>query len=598
MKSHSCAKLRRVRRLTVEDVENSTKALELQLLRVIYLHGFSLASVNVSLNSPLSTNTNDVWHSPSGEFAFGFRPLNNDTDPNSKVFMVAIWYDMIPDKTVVWSARNGYELITGAMLDDGNFVLLNGASDYVWQSFDNPTDTLLLNQSLNGNLTCRFTDTNYTTGRFQLHFKDGNVLLSSQLPYKSYHVIDASGNASRLVATLDFNGVFTQYAHPRNTNAQPGWRIVRYVPDNICNDIFNDYGSGSCGYNSYCSMENQRPTCNCPYGYSLVDPSNEFGGCQPNFTLACGADVHSPPQELYEMHESTNFNFPLGDYETIQHYSRQQCQQSCLHDCKCAMAVLGGDVCWMKRFPLRNGRVVEYSDQHVVYIKTRLSPDFSPGAADSKKEDRAKPILLGSLIGSLVITGILLVVVTWFILLKMNTGTRGYVAPEWFKNVAVTNKVDVYSFGVMWLEIISCRRSVLTIEYGEEEKAVLTDWACDCYMEGRIDALVENDEEALSDIDRLQNWLNIGIWCINEQPEMRPTMPIVMQVLQGFVQNKAIPCPQEKDVLIAMNAALEDVYKKVFADSYQHDACVTDRWMGNCMNDETSLTESQGSSLF
>jgi len=37
-------------------------------------------------------------------------------------------------------------------------------------------------------------------------------------------------------------------------------------------------------------------------------------------------------------------------------------------------------------------------------------------------------------------------------------------------------------------------------------------------------------------------------------------------------KNKAIPCPREKDVLIAMNAALEDVYKKVFADSYQHGA--------------------------
>ena len=35
---------------------------------------------------------------------------------------------------------------------------------------------------------------------------------------------------------------------------------------------------------------------------------------------------------------------------------------------------------------------------------------------------------------------------------------------------------------------------------------------------------------------------------------------------------EAIPCPREKLVMIAMNAALEDVYKKVFADSYQHGA--------------------------
>ena len=33
-------------------------------------------------------------------------------------------------------------------------------------------------------------------------------------------------------------------------------------------------------------------------------------------------------------------------------------------------------------------------------------------------------------------------------------GTKGYVAPEWFRNMPITTKVDVYSYGVMLLEII------------------------------------------------------------------------------------------------------------------------------------------------
>ncbi|KAI3665407.1 hypothetical protein L6452_44034 [Arctium lappa] len=41
--------------------------------------------------------------------------------------------------------------------------------------------------------------------------------------------------------------------------------------------------------------------------------------------------------------------------------------------------------------------------------------------------------------------------------------------------------------------------------------------------------------------------------------------------LLNKTKNKAIPCPREKLVMIAMNAALEDVYK-VFVDSYQHGA--------------------------
>ena len=93
----------------------------------------------------------------------------------------------------------------------------------------------------------------------------------------------------------------------------------------------------------------------------------------------------------------------------------------------------------------------------------------------------------------------------------MIRGTRGYVAPESFKNVAVTVKVDVYSFGVMLLEMICCRRSVMTMEAGEEEKAILTDWAYDCCVEGKLHDLVENDKEALSDIGRLEKWIKIPL---------------------------------------------------------------------------------------
>ncbi|KDO56483.1 hypothetical protein CISIN_1g0436201mg, partial [Citrus sinensis] len=73
--------------------------------------------------------------------------------------------------------------------------------------------------------------------------------------------------------------------------------------------------------------------------------------------------------------------------------------------------------------------------------------------------------------------------------------TEGYVAPEWFRNSTITAKVDVYSFGFLLLEIISCRKS-FDIEMGEEY-AILTDWAFDCYRNGKLDDLVEGDMEAI-----------------------------------------------------------------------------------------------------
>lgn len=48
-------------------------------------------------------------------------------------------------------------------------------------------------------------------------------------------------------------------------------------------------------------------------------------------------------------------------------------------------------------------------------------------------------------------------------------GTKGYVAPEWFRNMPISVKVDVYSFGVLLLEIICCRKNVDSEMSGKTE---------------------------------------------------------------------------------------------------------------------------------
>ncbi|GKA85440.1 G-type lectin S-receptor-like serine/threonine-protein kinase LECRK3 [Tanacetum coccineum] len=121
-------------------------------------------------------------------------------------------------------------------------------------------------------------------------------------------------------------------------------------------------------------------------------------------------------------------------------------------------------------------------------------------------------------------------------------GTKGYVAPEWFRNTLVTVKVDVYSFGVLLLEIISCRKS-LHFESGNQDKAILTDWAWDCYQDGKLDAFVENDLEALDDYKRLKAFVMAAIWCVQETPSLRPTMRKVIQMLEGSVEVTEPPCP-------------------------------------------------------
>ena len=43
---------------------------------------------------------------------------------------------------------------------------------------------------------------------------------------------------------------------------------------------------------------------------------------------------------------------------------------------------------------------------------------------------------------------------------------------------------------------------------------ILADWAYDCYNERKLDLLVENDEEAIDDLKRVENYVMIEIWFI------------------------------------------------------------------------------------
>ncbi|XP_021278516.1 G-type lectin S-receptor-like serine/threonine-protein kinase LECRK2, partial [Herrania umbratica] len=121
-------------------------------------------------------------------------------------------------------------------------------------------------------------------------------------------------------------------------------------------------------------------------------------------------------------------------------------------------------------------------------------------------------------------------------------GTKGYVAPEWFRNMPITVKVDVYSFGILLLELICCRKNFEQNVKGEDQM-ILVDWAYDCFMEGKLQLLVENDEEATDEIKKVKKFAMIAIWCIQEDPSLRPTMKKAVQMMEGAVEVPIPPNP-------------------------------------------------------
>ncbi|KAL2504622.1 receptor-like protein kinase 1 [Abeliophyllum distichum] len=117
-------------------------------------------------------------------------------------------------------------------------------------------------------------------------------------------------------------------------------------------------------------------------------------------------------------------------------------------------------------------------------------------------------------------------------------GTRGYVAPEWHRKLPVTVKADVYSFGIVLLEITCGRRSV---DWSlSEDEAILEEWVYNCYEAKEISKLV-GDEEV--DERKLERMIKIGIWCIQDEPSLRPSMKKVLLMLEGTVDIPVPPSP-------------------------------------------------------
>ena len=118
-------------------------------------------------------------------------------------------------------------------------------------------------------------------------------------------------------------------------------------------------------------------------------------------------------------------------------------------------------------------------------------------------------------------------------------GTRGYVAPEWHRKLPITAKADVYSFGIVLLEIICCRRSFIW-ELPEEE-AVLEEWAYLCFKQGELTKLVGSEE---IDYKQLERAVKVALWCIQYEPSLRPSMKKVLLMLEGTVEISIPPSPE------------------------------------------------------
>ncbi|ESW29176.2 hypothetical protein PHAVU_002G049400 [Phaseolus vulgaris] len=133
---------------------------------------------------------------------------------------------------------------------------------------------------------------------------------------------------------------------------------------------------------------------------------------------------------------------------------------------------------------------------------------------------------------------------------KRVVGTYGYMAPEYAMEGLFSVKSDVFSFGVVLLEIISGKRS--NGFYQTELAPTLLAYAWRVWNEGKALEFVDSVVLETCPATEVERCIHIGLLCVQENPEHRPTMSTVMLLLGS----ESMGLPQPKQPAFALSKVL------------------------------------------
>ncbi|BAT88487.1 hypothetical protein LR48_Vigan09g095200 [Vigna angularis] len=140
----------------------------------------------------------------------------------------------------------------------------------------------------------------------------------------------------------------------------------------------------------------------------------------------------------------------------------------------------------------------------------------------------------------------------------LTAGTMGYLAPEYLQCGMATEKTDVFSYGVVVLEVACGRRP---IEREGQKMVNLVDWVWGLHSQGRIIEAADRRLNGEFKEGEMKKLLLLGLSCANPDSAQRPSMRRVLQILnnEGGV---SLVVPKEKPTLTfssGLPLSLEDI---------------------------------------
>ncbi|XP_058744554.1 L-type lectin-domain containing receptor kinase IX.1-like [Vicia villosa] len=119
-------------------------------------------------------------------------------------------------------------------------------------------------------------------------------------------------------------------------------------------------------------------------------------------------------------------------------------------------------------------------------------------------------------------------------------GTFGYLAPEYVSTGRASKESDVYSFGIVVMEITCGKKATEVMKEKGEEKGMI-EWVWDHY--GRGELLMAMDENLRKDFDekQVECLMIVGLWCAHPDVNLRPSIRQAIQVLNFEVALPNLP---------------------------------------------------------
>nr|GMD08800.1 L-type lectin-domain containing receptor kinase IX.1-like [Ipomoea batatas] len=168
-------------------------------------------------------------------------------------------------------------------------------------------------------------------------------------------------------------------------------------------------------------------------------------------------------------------------------------------------------------------------------------------------------------------------------------GTPGYVAPECLFTFKTSKESDVYSFGIVALEIACGRRAILTKE--PEGGKSLVDWVWDLYGMGKL--LEAADPKLCGNFENqeIERLMIIGLWCAHPDSNTRPPISQALLCLKFQGQLPILPSKMPKLVYsISSNVPLvSSLHSQTFEyhSSSGHNSCPS-RFTSSSISDASS----------